>query len=102
MSTDWKFSKIYDSLPIVNGGRSSVGRAPDCDSGCRGFKSHRPPQFSACNPLKSLEKSASGQKLLKIVDTISSNKLTGPFNFQPSKIFWRKSLNPSVMFPLLP
>ena len=27
------------------GGRSSVGRAPDCDSGCRGFKSHRPPHF---------------------------------------------------------
>ena len=29
------------------GGRSSVGRAPDCDSGCRGFKSHRPPHFFA-------------------------------------------------------
>ena len=27
------------------GGRSSVGRAPDCDSGGRGFKPHRPPQF---------------------------------------------------------
>lgn len=25
------------------GGRSSVGRAPDCDSGCRGFKSRRSP-----------------------------------------------------------
>ena len=31
-------------LPL---GRSSVGRAPDCDSGCRGFKSHRPPHFFA-------------------------------------------------------
>ena len=31
-----------------NGGRSSVGRAPDCDSGRRGFEPHRPPQiFSA-------------------------------------------------------
>ncbi len=28
-----------------NGGRSSVGRAPDCDSGRRGFESHRPPQI---------------------------------------------------------
>lgn len=25
------------------GGRSSVGRAPDCDSGCRGFEPHRSP-----------------------------------------------------------
>ena len=23
----------------ISGGYSSVGRAPDCDSGCRGFKS---------------------------------------------------------------
>ena len=29
---------------LVSGGRSSVGRAPDCDSGCRGFEPHRPPQ----------------------------------------------------------
>ena len=27
----------------IDGGRSSVGRAPDCDSGRRGFESHRPP-----------------------------------------------------------
>lgn len=27
------------------GERSSVGRAPDCDSGRRGFESHRSPQF---------------------------------------------------------
>ena len=26
------------------GGNSSVGRVPDCDSGCRGFESHFPPQ----------------------------------------------------------
>ena len=29
----------------VDGGRSSVGRAPDCDSGRRGFESHRSPQL---------------------------------------------------------
>ena len=28
-----------------NGGRSSVGRALDCDSGGRGFEPHRPPHF---------------------------------------------------------
>ncbi len=40
-------------LDIINerhfsacGGRSSVGRALDCDSGCRGFKPRRSPQFS--------------------------------------------------------
>ena len=35
------------AFEIVNGGRSSVGRAPDCDSGGRGFEPHRPPQFKA-------------------------------------------------------
>ena len=29
----------------VYGGRSSVGRVPDCDSGCRGFEPRRSPQF---------------------------------------------------------
>ncbi len=28
---------------VCSGGRSSVGRAPDCDSGGRGFEPHRPP-----------------------------------------------------------
>ena len=27
------------------GGRSSVGRAADCDSVCRGFEPHRPPHY---------------------------------------------------------
>ena len=34
-----------------NGGRSSVGRAPDCDSGGRGFKPHRPPHISSLSEL---------------------------------------------------
>ena len=29
-----------------NGGRSSAGRVPGCDPGCRGFESHRPPHQS--------------------------------------------------------
>ena len=29
----------------INGERSSVGRAPDCDSGGRGFEPHRSPQL---------------------------------------------------------
>ena len=32
---------------LDDGGRSSDGRAPDCDSGRRGFESHRSPIFSA-------------------------------------------------------
>ena len=32
--------------PPLSGGCSSVGRVPDCDSGCRGFESHQPPQHS--------------------------------------------------------
>ena len=39
--------------PTRNGGRSSVGRAPDCDSGCRGFESRRSPHLSQSDfPLK--------------------------------------------------
>ncbi len=35
------------------GGCSSVGRVPDCDSGCRGFESHQPPQkFYGKQPLR--------------------------------------------------
>lgn len=37
-----------------NGGRSSVGRAPDCGSGGRGFKSHRSPQKLNFGPLAQL------------------------------------------------
>ena len=28
---------------VFSGGRSSVGRVPDCDSGCRGFEPRRSP-----------------------------------------------------------
>ena len=30
---------------LQNGGCSSVGRAPDCGSGCRGFEPRLPPLF---------------------------------------------------------
>ena len=33
-------------LFLFNGGRSSVGRAPDCDSGGRGFNPRRPPHLT--------------------------------------------------------
>ena len=29
---------------FFSGGCSSVGRVPDCDSGCRGFEPHQSPQ----------------------------------------------------------
>ena len=34
----------------VIGGRSSVGRAQDCDSCGRGFEPLRPPQYTNCAP----------------------------------------------------
>jgi hypothetical protein len=37
----------YDRIRF-NGGRSSVGRALDCDSSRRGFESHRPPHIPDC------------------------------------------------------
>src|SRR6266568_4732430 len=37
----------YRKLEVLaDGGSSSAGRASDCGSECRGFKSHLPPQFS--------------------------------------------------------
>ena len=30
---------------FFSGGCSSVGRVPDCDSGCRGFEPHQSPQI---------------------------------------------------------
>jgi len=39
---------------LVDGGRSSAGRAPGCDPGCRGFESHRPPHLSSDGPLAQL------------------------------------------------
>ena len=33
------------------GGRSSVGRAQDCGSWCRGFETRRSPQFLIADPL---------------------------------------------------
>ncbi len=30
---------------VFSGGCSSVGRVPDCDSGCRGFEPHQPPHY---------------------------------------------------------
>ncbi|SVD28456.1 uncharacterized protein METZ01_LOCUS381310 [marine metagenome] len=36
------------------GGRSSVGRAPGCDPGRRGFESHRPPHYIYFNYLFNL------------------------------------------------
>ncbi len=35
--------KLLIPLHSQHGERSSVGRAPDCGSGCRGFESHRSP-----------------------------------------------------------
>ena len=39
-------SSINNQQKTDYGGRSSVGRAPDCDSGCRGFEPHRPPHLN--------------------------------------------------------
>ena len=33
------------TYPKFHGGRSSVGRALDCDSSCRGFETRRSPQI---------------------------------------------------------
>ena len=37
--------EIINFVIASDGGRSSDGRAPDCDSGCRGFDPRRSPQL---------------------------------------------------------
>ena len=37
---------------VFDGDCSSVGRAPDCDSGRRGFESHHPPHFSTAYAIR--------------------------------------------------
>ena len=56
-------------LFLFNGGRSSVGRAPDCDSGGRGFNPRRPPHLTR---YKSMTYSQS---------TLKSSHMTGGAKF---------------------
>jgi hypothetical protein len=46
--TSWPFetSVFKHVVAIYNGECSSVGRVPDCDSGCRGFEPHHSPHYS--------------------------------------------------------
>ena len=47
-SDHFRFLKfIVNNIPFMKyGGRSSVGRAPVCGTGCRGFEPRRPPHWS--------------------------------------------------------
>ena len=47
------------NTPSNNGGCSSVGRAPDCDSGGRGFEPHHSPQSSQTHGLQKMDLSNS-------------------------------------------
>ena len=40
-------------MVIFSGGCSSVGRVPDCDSGCRGFEPHQPPHYLLSEKIQS-------------------------------------------------
>ena len=51
-------------LFLFNGGRSSVGRAPDCDSGGRGFNPRRPPHLTC---LKSIAYSDDALKVAYMI-----------------------------------
>lgn len=76
------------------GGNSSVGRVPDCDSGCRGFESHFPPQnisphdvvvmraFFICSPQKLLTEILISSSMAKTSSTVDS-PLYRPFSRSP-------------------
>jgi hypothetical protein len=38
-------NRIVSAESFAMVGVAQLVRVPDCDSGCRGFESHRPPQF---------------------------------------------------------
>ena len=57
------------------GERSSVGRAPDCDSGCRGFESHRSPQLDLFGKISfsiatAMQKGALCARVAELVDAL--------------------------------
>ncbi len=62
---------------MINGGCSSVGRAPDCDSGCRGFNPLQSPHY-----LPDLEKPV-------MLQCVTGFLL---LNILQSKIYCRKAL----------
>jgi hypothetical protein len=57
---------------FFSGGCSSVGRVPDCDSGCRGFEPHQSPQEFH-------------------VKTLVLQCISGVFSFMPSMCNWGDS-----------
>ena len=60
-------------------GVAQLVRVPDCDSGCRGFESHRPPQFEKCGPLAQLVE----QETLNLLVLGSSPRRPTTFSRRP-------------------
>ena len=78
------------SVFCFNGGRSSVGRAQDCDSCGRGFDPHRPPHSSE-GPLAQLVEQLTLNQL--VVGSIPTRPTIYPSsNLQSSPIFAENSL----------
>ena len=74
------------------GGRSSVGRAPGCDPGRRGFESHRPPQFSLVDGCSAATAGTLGP-LAQLVEQWTLNpQVRGSIPRGPT-IFWNHVFN---------
>ena len=76
----FNYYKKVVNLPFLtyiiwtNGGRSSVGRAPDCGSGCRGFEPRRSPHW-ICGGVAQL-----GEHLICIQKVAGSIPVTSTIN----------------------
>lgn len=82
------------------GGCSSVGRVPDCDSGCRGFEPHQPPQILVYNQAMSNIKKINLIFIIPImINACSYNQyqLKNKINFEREISFKENQMNFDVL-----
>ena len=73
-------------------GVAQLVRVPDCDSGCRGFESHRPPQFLVYN----LHTAVGGVQDLFKVESLAMVVIQSTALGSLAQLVEQRTLNPRV------